>query len=188
MGIETLVVKKDHLDMLMPLILEQQHDCGKEVDLATTRAFFDGLVEKEDVFQIVAVEDGVAVGFVMVDPMPNLQFADNVAYVHDVFVTESLRGARGIGSLLVAAAFVELMRRGYEFAEGETGPENHPARKLYNRMAQKLGLGCKEVPSVRYLMDLRPGIERARGDAEYLDQLTSPRLLSRLGARPAADG
>ncbi|MFI6055424.1 GNAT family N-acetyltransferase [Streptomyces violascens] len=188
MSIETVVVSKDELDTLMPLIVEQQHDCGKEVDLASTRAFFEGLVGHEATFQIMAVEEGVAVGLVMVDPIPNLQFADKVAYVHDVYVTESLRGVRGIGALLVAAGFVESMRRGYEFAEGETEPDNSPARKLYNRLAKKLGVGCKEVDSVRYLLDLRPGIERARDEPGYLDQLSTPRLLSRLSARPAAEG
>ncbi|MEV5282490.1 GNAT family N-acetyltransferase [Streptomyces sp. NPDC051994] len=188
MSIETVVVSKDELDVLMPLIVEQQHDCGKEVDLASTRAFFEGLVGHEASFQIMAVEEGVAVGLVMVDPIPNLQFADKVAYVHDVYVTESLRGVLGIGALLVAAGFVESMRRGYEFAEGETEPDNSAARKLYNRLARKLGVGCKEVDSVRYLLDLRPGIERARNEPDYLDQLSSPRLLSRLSARPGSAG
>ncbi len=187
-GLETVVVSKDQLDVLMPLIVEQQHDCGKEVDLASTRTFFEGIVGQEASFQIMAVEEGVAVGLVMVDPLPNLQFADKVAYVHDVYVTEALRGSRGIGALLVAAGFVEAMRRGYEFAEGETEPDNHPARKLYDRMAKKLGVGCKEVDSVRYLLDLRPAIERVRDEPDYLDQLATPRLLSRLSARPGADG
>ncbi|MFD7165285.1 GNAT family N-acetyltransferase [Streptomyces violascens] len=188
MSIETVVVTKDQLDMLMPLVVEQQHDCGKEVDLDSTRTFFEGLVGHEATFQVVAVEDGVAVGLVMVDPIPNLQFADKVAYVHDVYVTESLRGVLGIGALLVAAAFVEAMRRGYEFAEGETEPDNRAARGLYVRLAKKLGVGCKEVDSVRYLLDLRPGIERARNEPAYLDQLATPRLLSRLSARPGTAG
>ncbi|MFI9249783.1 GNAT family N-acetyltransferase [Streptomyces sp. NPDC053069] len=188
MGLETVVVSKDQLDMLMPLIVEQQHDCGKEVDLASTRTFFEGIVGQEASFQIMAVEEGTAVGLVMVDPLPNLQFADNVAYVHDVYVTESLRGSRGIGALLVAAGFVEAMRRGYEFAEGETEPDNHPARKLYARMAKKLGVGCKEVDSVRYLLDLRPAIERVRNEPDFQDQLATPRLLGRLSARSGADG
>ncbi|MEV0277855.1 GNAT family N-acetyltransferase [Streptomyces sp. NPDC050610] len=187
MSIDTVVVSEDRLDMLMPLIVEQQHDCGKKVDLTTTRTFFEGIVGHEASFQIMAAEDGVAVGFVMVDPIPNLQFADKVAYVHDVFVTEPLRGGRGIGAFLVAAAFAESMRRGYEFAEGETEPDNRPARKLYDRMAQKLGIGCKEVASVRYLVDLRPGIERARSEPDYLDRIAAPRLLSRESARPVAD-
>ncbi|WP_159047952.1 GNAT family N-acetyltransferase [Streptomyces sp. WM6378] len=186
MSIETVVVSKDQLDMLMPLIVEQQHDCGKKVDLPSTRTFFEGIVGLEATFQIMAVEDGVAVGLAMVDPIPNLQFADKVAYVHDVYVTESLRGSLGIGALLVAAAFVESMRRGYEFAEGETEPDNNAARKLYVRLAEKLGVGCKEVDSVRYLLDLRPGIERAHTEPGYLDRLGNPRLLSRLGARPGA--
>ncbi|GAA1898491.1 GNAT family N-acetyltransferase [Streptantibioticus ferralitis] len=187
MSIDTVVVSKDKLDMLMPLIVEQQYDCGKEVDLATTRTFFEGIVDNEASFQIMAAEDDVAVGFVMVDPIPNLQFADKVAYVHDVFVTESLRGVRGIGAILMVAGFAEAMRRGYEFAEGETDPDNRPARKLYERMAKKLGIGCKEVASVRYLVDLRPGIERARREPEYLDLLATPQLLSRQSARPGAD-
>ncbi|CAM5300765.1 GNAT family N-acetyltransferase [Streptomyces xanthochromogenes] len=184
MSIETVVLSKDQLDMLMPLIVEQQHDCGKEVDLDSTRTFFEGLVGHEATFQIVAVEDGVAVGLAMVDPIPNLQFADNVAYIHDVYVTEALRGSRGIGPLLVASSFVEAMRRGYEFAEGETEPDNSPARKLYARLAAKLGVGFKEVDSMRYLLDLRPAIERAHSEPEYLDRLATPRLLSRLSARP----
>jgi ribosomal protein S18 acetylase RimI-like enzyme len=186
-SIDTVVVSKDKLDMLMPLIVEQQYDCGKEVDLDTTRTFFEGIVDHEASFQIMAAEEGVAVGFVMVDPIPNLQFADKVAYVHDVFVTESLRGVRGIGAILMAAGFAEAMRRGYEFAEGETDPDNRPARKLYDRMAKKLGIGCKEVASVRYLVDLRPGIERARREPEYLDLLATPRLLGRQSAQPGAD-
>ncbi|MEU8591160.1 GNAT family N-acetyltransferase [Streptomyces sp. NPDC048664] len=185
---DTVVVSKDQLDMLMPLVVEQQHDCGKEVDLAGTRTFFEGIVGREASFQIMAVEAGTAVGLVMVDPLPNLQFADNVAYVHDVYVTESLRGVRGIGAILVAAAFVEAMRRGYEFAEGETEPDNRAARGLYDRMARKLGVGCQEVDSVRYLLDLRPGIERARNEPDYLSLLATPRLLSRLSARPGTDG
>jgi ribosomal protein S18 acetylase RimI-like enzyme len=187
-SIETVMVTKDQLDMLMPLIVEQQYDCGKKVDLVSTRTFFEAIVGHDASFQIMAVEGGTAVGLVMVDPIPNLQFADKVAYVHDVFVTESLRGVRGIGALLVAAGFVEAMRRGYEFAEGETEPGNRAARKLYERMLKKLGIGFKEVESVRYLLDLRPAIERARDEPEYLDRLATPRLLSRLGARPGADG
>ncbi|MER8012034.1 GNAT family N-acetyltransferase [Streptomyces sp. NPDC094149] len=188
MSIDTVVVGKDHLDMLMPLIVEQQYDVGKEVDLVSTRAFFEGIVGHETSFQVMAIEDGVAVGLVMVDPIPNLQFADKVAYVHDVFVTESLRGVRGIGALLLAAGFVEAMRRGYEFGEGETEPDNRAARSLYNRFGKRMGIGCKEVDSVRYLLDLRPGIQRARNEPDYLDQLATPRLISRLSARPAADG
>jgi ribosomal protein S18 acetylase RimI-like enzyme len=186
-SIETVVVSKDQLDMLMPLIVEQQHDCGKEVDLASTRTFFEGVVGQAASFQMMAVEAGVAVGLAMVDPIPNLQFADDVAYVHDVYVTESHRGLRGIGAFLVGAGFVEAMRRGYEFAEGETEPDNRAARKLYGRMARKLGVGCKEVDSVRYLLDLRPAIERARNEPEFLDLLADPRLLSRLSARPGAE-
>ncbi|MET9415926.1 GNAT family N-acetyltransferase [Streptomyces klenkii] len=187
MSIDTVVVSKDKLDMLMPLIAEQQYDCGKEVDLVTTRTFFESIADNGARFQMMAVEEGVAVGFVMVDPLPNLQFADNVAYVHDVYVTESHRGVRGIGASVIAAVFTECMRRGYEFAEGETEPDNRPARGLYKRMAEKLGIGCKEVASVRYLMDLRPGIERAHREPEYLDRIATPRLLSRLSARPGAD-
>ncbi|WP_131888641.1 GNAT family N-acetyltransferase [Actinomadura rubrisoli] len=182
------MVTKDELDMFMPLIVEQQYDAGKEVDLATTRTFFEGVVGDEASFQIMAVEKGVAVGCVMVDPIPNLQFADKVAYAHDVYVTESLRGVRGIGAYLVAAGFVEAMRRGYEFAEGETHPDNRPARRLYDRMAKKLGVSYKEVASVRYLVDLRSGIERARHEPEYLDRLATPRLFSRQSARSGADG
>ncbi|MFE2277694.1 GNAT family N-acetyltransferase [Streptomyces sp. NPDC059454] len=188
MSLDMVVVGKDQLDMLMPLILEQQYDAGKEVDLASTRTFFEGIVGQETSFQVMAVEKGAAVGLVMIDPIPNLQFADNVAYVHDVYVTESLRGVRGIGAMLVAAAFVESMRRGYEFAEGETSPDNRAARNLYGRMSKKLGIGCKEVDSVRLLVDLRPGIQRARTEPGYLDQLATPRLISRLGERPGADG
>jgi ribosomal protein S18 acetylase RimI-like enzyme len=183
-SIDTVVVSKDELDMLMPLIVEQQYDCGKEVDLATTRTFFEGIVDNESSFQIMAVEEGVAVGLAMVDPIPNLQFADNVAYAHDIFVTESLRGGRAIGAILLAAGFAEAMRRGYEFAEGETAPDNHPARKLYVRMAKKMGAGCKEVASVRFLVDLRPLIERARREPEYLGQFI--KFLGRQSAQPTA--
>ncbi|MGX2993478.1 GNAT family N-acetyltransferase [Streptomyces sp. JNUCC 64] len=188
MSIDTVVVGRDQLDLLIPLIVEHQRACGREVDLAITRAFFEGVVGNDASFQIIAIEEGAAVGCVMVDPIPNLQFADNVAYVHDVYVTEPLRGFRGIGPILMAAAFVEAMRRGYEYAEGETEPDNTPARKLYDRLAKKMGVGCKDVGSVRYLLDLRPGIERARNEPEYLDRLASPRLLSRLSAPPEADG
>ncbi|MBM9503810.1 GNAT family N-acetyltransferase [Actinacidiphila acididurans] len=187
MSIDTVLVTHDKLDVLMPLVVEQQQDFGKKVDLAMTRAFFEGIVDRGPTFQIVAMEEGVAVGLVMVDPIPNFQFADNVAYVHDVYVTETHRGARGIGAYLMAAAFVEAMRRGYEFAEGETHPDNSPARKLYDRMAQKLGIGIKVIDSVRYLIDLRPGIDRARNEPEYLDRLASPRLFGRQTARTGAD-
>ena|SRR5438105_993519 len=69
-------------------------------DEETTRDLFERYLERDDALALVAVDDGVVVGFVDLEFRPRLNFTTSQAWIPDLVVTGDLRG-RGVGGALV---------------------------------------------------------------------------------------
>lgn len=121
--------------------------CGGGVSAETTDATWRRILDKDSpIGCVVAMMDGLVVGFVTYVEHECTGETKSVCYVEDVFVSKLHRGpAMGVGGAL-AAHFLHRLQAG-EWARlyGITRAENKLAQRLYSRYA-------KGEPYMRYVL------------------------------------
>jgi GNAT superfamily N-acetyltransferase len=77
-------------------------------------------------------EDGAAAGYLVVTFGFSMEFGGTRAFVDDFFVRPSSRG-KGLGAAALKTVRKECADHGVRALLVETGPDDHPARRLYAR-------------------------------------------------------
>jgi GNAT superfamily N-acetyltransferase len=95
---------------------------------------------------LVAERDGLLVGLAHLRPFARPLSASQGLYLDDLFVAPDARGA-GVARALVSAATARARASGYSVLRWITAADNHPARALYEQVADR-------TPWVTY--DIRP--------------------------------
>lgn len=87
-----------------------------------------------DSFAFLAEEDGKSVGYLIgFYEEPHFMWAtDRVGHIDSFYVLPDMRG-RGVGRLLIEAAYGEMLRAGADAVALETVADNEIARKFYER-------------------------------------------------------
>ena len=95
---------------------------------------------------LVADGEGRLLGLAHLRPYARPLAASTGGFLDDLFVDPGARG-RGVGEALIAALAEEGRRRGWTRLRWITAPDNHAARRLYDRVAA-------ETPWVTYDVNL----------------------------------
>ncbi len=104
-----------------------------EVTAATWGRFFDAY---EPLWARVAELDGRLAGLVHYLFHRNTNMVQPVCYLEDLFTAEAARG-RGVGRALIEAVYAEARAAGLSRVYWLTQEGNVPARRLYDRVAEK---------------------------------------------------
>ena len=96
------------------------------------RGRFEDYLERPDTVALVAVEDGVAVGFIDVEFRQRLNFREQQAWVPDLVVAEESR-SRGAGKALLAEAMERSRERGCWSLTLESASWRTRAHAFYER-------------------------------------------------------
>ena len=97
-----------------------------------TRAFTQLLDDPRLGACLLIEDDGEAVGYLVLTFGFSMEFGGTRAFIDDFFVRPSSRG-KGLGATALETARKECLDRGVRALWVETGPEEHPARRLYAR-------------------------------------------------------
>jgi GNAT superfamily N-acetyltransferase len=98
------------------------------------RALSLTLIEHPDTsgVQLIAREDGVAVGFATIFWSYSTLSAGPIGVMNDLYVADEARG-KGLGAELIRACEAECAAHGVEVLEWETAPSNKRAQSVYDR-------------------------------------------------------
>lgn len=141
-GIETRPIGEDDADFdaTTRLLAELGRPAPTDEKLPALRRTYDQHVRRADTGSMLALLDGVAVGFISLEIRQPFFTARPQAWIPDLVVTESARG-RDIGAALLDAALAEALRRGCYAAALESGHHRAVAHQLY------LAAGMSDVGS-----------------------------------------
>ena len=131
-GIAIEPAAHDGLEALLPLIAAYQRFYGvSSPDDECNRAFFDRFAPSGEEGLLLGAWDGeAAVGFACLYFRPESVSARDVAHLHDLYVSDSVRG-RGVGRSLIDRALAEARDRGYPSLTWQTAIDNRAAQRLY---------------------------------------------------------
>jgi GNAT superfamily N-acetyltransferase len=94
---------------------------------------FGAVLEDEGTGRIwLIVNDGVAQGYVVVVFSFSMEYGGVRGFVDDFFVRADARN-RGLGSVALSTVKASCVDRGVRVLLVETGPDDHPAQRLYRR-------------------------------------------------------
>lgn len=105
---------------------------------AVTANSFNRFLDNDDWFAFVAVEDTQLVGFVHALLHPSTWSENDVCYLEDLFVAQSVRGG-GVGRALIEKVFEEARSRNCHRVYWITEESNKQARILYDDLATLTG-------------------------------------------------
>lgn len=129
---EVRAVRRDELELLLPLIGGYQRFYGKEPDAERNRRFFSRFLgPSEEGLLLGAWMRGELVGFATLYWFHSSTEAADTVLMNDLFVREGVRGA-GVGRALIRAALEEARGRGAAHLEWYTAPDNETAQRLYD--------------------------------------------------------
>ena len=126
----------------IPVLLDLMRDFHGESGRALDREWAEGVFA---VFFLdpshgaiwIASCEGTVAGYVVLTVRFSMEFGGLDAFIDDLFVRPSFR-RRGLGQLLLGALFDECRKRGVLAVHVETGPDNGPARGLYEACGLRL--------------------------------------------------
>lgn len=120
------------VEALLPLIGEYQHFYGvDEPDERRNRGFFERFLAPSEAGVLLGAWDGATpVGFACVYFRPESVSAREVAYLHDLYVSDATRG-RGVGRALIDRAAALSRERGFPSLSWQTAVDNRRAQRLY---------------------------------------------------------
>ncbi|RJQ82090.1 GNAT family N-acetyltransferase [Pseudonocardiaceae bacterium YIM PH 21723] len=142
MGIEKTVeinrVTAESLPSLLPLMADYQRFYRREPDAARNEAFFTELLDGEEGLQLLATQDGKAVGFATLYWVRQSTVAQKNALLNDLYAVPETRGS-GVGYALLKAAAEHAAAAGFPALTWTTAPDNVVAQKLYDRFLAEAG-------------------------------------------------
>jgi GNAT superfamily N-acetyltransferase len=148
--IEIARVGEAELDELLPLLRGYCDFYGvspsDEALLELARALIAD-PEHEGV-QLVARDDGAAVGFATIYWSWATTIASRIGVMNDLFVTPAARGT-GAAEALIRACLEECRRHGAAELTWQTAPDNERAQRVYDR------IGAKRSQWVDYSLNVR---------------------------------
>jgi len=97
-----------------------------------TRAFTQLLDDPRLGASLLLEDGGEAVGYLVVTFGFSMEFGGTRAFIDDFFVRPSSRG-KGLGAAALETVREECLDRGVHALLVETGSDEHPARRLYER-------------------------------------------------------
>ena len=119
---------------------------GDPVDDAIAREVWSWLLEgKHGVAAILALSSGNVAGFVHYRPFARTLHGNLACYLDDLFVDASHRG-HGISAELVRQVCDVARSSGWTEVRWVTTPDNAPARRVYERIAQRSDLITYRIP------------------------------------------
>lgn len=117
-------------DAATRLLAELGRPAPSDEKLPALRRTYSAHVARADTGSLLALLDGVAVGFISLEFRHRTADGELEAWIPDLLVTEAARG-RDIGAALLDAAFVDAERRGCLAAKLESGSQRLVAHRLY---------------------------------------------------------
>jgi ribosomal protein S18 acetylase RimI-like enzyme len=120
----------EDFDATTRLLAELGRPAPTEEKLAALRRTYAQHAGRADTGSMLALLDGVPVGFVSLEFRQPFFTLQPQAWIPDLIVTEAARG-RDIGAALLDAAFAEAIRRGAYAAALESGHHRTVAHRLY---------------------------------------------------------
>jgi GNAT superfamily N-acetyltransferase len=120
----------DDFEATTRLLAELGRPAPAEEKLPALRRTYSQHVGRSDTGSMLALLDGMAVGFVSLEFRQPFFTHKPQAWIPDLIVTEAARG-RDIGAALLDAAFAEAIRRGAYAAALESGHHRAVAHRLY---------------------------------------------------------
>lgn len=130
----------EDFDATTRLLVELGRPAPTEMGLAALRRTYTQHAARADTASMLALLDGVRVGFISLEFREPFYVGAPQAWIPDLIVAEAARG-RHVGALLLDAAFVEARRRGAYAATLESGHQRAVAHRLY------VGSGMADVGS-----------------------------------------
>jgi GNAT superfamily N-acetyltransferase len=112
------------------LLAELGRPAPEEDRLPALRRTYASHVARADTASMLALLDGIAVGFVSLEFRHRLGSPEPEAWIPDLIVTEAARG-RHVGAALLDAAFAESASRGARAVKLESGSHRAVAHQLY---------------------------------------------------------
>ncbi|MDQ4034973.1 MAG: GNAT family N-acetyltransferase [Chloroflexota bacterium] len=131
-GVEIRPIEADDHDFQATarLLAELTRPAPTDETIGALRRTYDHHVRRDDTGSLLAVLDGMPVGFVSVELRRPFFTTAPQAWIPDLIVTESARG-RHIGAALLDAAFDESLRRGAYAVALESGRHRDVAHRFY---------------------------------------------------------
>jgi GNAT superfamily N-acetyltransferase len=131
-GVEIRPIEADDHDFeaTTRLLAELTRPAPTDETVGALRRTYDQHVRRDDTGSLLALLDGVPVGFVSLELRRPFFTTAPQAWIPDLIVTESARG-RDIGAALLDAAFDESIRRGAYAVALESGRQRDVAHRLY---------------------------------------------------------
>ena len=132
-GVEIRRIADDDADFdaTTRLLAELGRPAPSEDRLPALRRTYRRHIESPDTGSMLALLDGVPVGFISLEVRHPFYTNAPQAWIPDLVVTESARG-HDIGAALLDAAFAETIRRGAYAAALESGHQRRVAHALYS--------------------------------------------------------
>lgn len=128
--IRRIVADDADFDAVTRLLAELGRPTPTAEKLPALRRTYDAHVSSPDTTSLIALRDGVPVGFISLEFRDRLAITDLQAWIPDLIVTEAARG-QDIGAALLDAAFAEASERGASSAALESGHHRAVAHRLY---------------------------------------------------------
>lgn len=152
--VEAHVRLAEHGDVptLVALMTEFYSEAGYSLSPEQASQAFDALLDDPRLGRVWLVESGGSpVGYLVLTLGFSMEFGGVRGFVDDLFVRPNARG-KGLGAVVLAAVKQACADLGVRALLVETGPAEHPARRLYARA------GFQESGRVVLTQSLGPAI------------------------------
>ena len=127
------VAQRDDISTLVRLMGEFYEEAHFPLPIGPATRAFTQLLDDPRLGASFLLEDGgEAVGYLVVTFGFSMEFGGTRAFVDDFFVRPSSRG-KGLGADALETVRKKCLDRGVHALLVETGPDEHPARRLYAR-------------------------------------------------------
>jgi GNAT superfamily N-acetyltransferase len=140
-GISIIEAGMHEIDLVVPLFDQYRMFYERPSDLDLARRFLRARIEHRDSVIYVAVSgkaaDEVGVGFALLYPSFNSVTATPIWILNDLYVLEGVR-RKGVARRLIDQGRELAEDTGAGVISLSTGRENHPSRKLYERLGFEL--------------------------------------------------
>src|SRR5262249_54914958 len=125
--------RHEDVPVLVELMAEFYGEAGYPLPREVAARAFAALLDDLRLGQVWLVEAAEGpVGYVVLTLAFSMEFGGLRAFIDDFFVRPAARG-KGLGAALLAAVRQACIELGVRALLVETGPEGHPARRLYAR-------------------------------------------------------
>ena len=127
------IARRDDVPTLVALMTEFYDEAGYSLPPEPATRAFLALLDDPRLGRVWLVESGgVPVGHLVLTLGFSMEFGGLRGFIDDFFVRPAARG-KGLGAAALAAVKLECTTLGVRALLVETGPSEHPARRLYER-------------------------------------------------------